>query len=146
MKIYDLLVTYSVCRFSMDLDHVFCRSDRNFKKEYFTIWKNNTSPEARILSPFRTPPNASTPGEASFFDHFWVDAGTLNYMMATHKSSRVSRFFRGRMKKSKNTIPVYKWPENGSFFLRPNFTNICQKIQLTSRVTVFFPYKKRFKK
>ena len=26
----------------------------------FTIWKNNTSPEARILSPFRTPLNAST--------------------------------------------------------------------------------------
>ena len=30
-------------------------------------------------------------------------------------------------------------------FLRPSFTTIFQKIQLTSRVTVFFPYKKRFK-
>ena len=39
----------------------------------FTIWKNNTSPEARILSPFRTPLNPSTLREASLFAHFWVD-------------------------------------------------------------------------
>ena len=42
-------------------------------EEDFTIWKNNTSPEARILSPARTPSNASTLREASLFAHFWVD-------------------------------------------------------------------------
>ena len=39
----------------------------------YRIWKNNTSPEARILSPFRTPPNASTLMGAALSDHFWVD-------------------------------------------------------------------------
>ena len=40
-----------------------------------TIWKNNTSPQARILSPFRTPPNASTLLVASFLVFFGVLGG-----------------------------------------------------------------------
>ena len=42
-------------------------------------------------------------------------------------------------------MPVYQWPDNESL-LRPSFTLIFQKIPLTSQVTVFFQYKKRFKK
>ena len=37
---------------------------------YCTIYKNKMVPEARILSPFRTRPNASTDREPSFFDPF----------------------------------------------------------------------------
>ena len=93
------------------------------RKEYCTIWKNKYRARAPILSPFRTPPNAFTFRETSSFDHFWVDAETQNYTADTHKSSPVSRFLRGRVKTSKNTIPVYKWPENGSLF--------CDQILLT---------------
>ena len=94
------------------------------------------STRARILSPFRTPPNASTLKEWSFFDHFWVDPETLNYIAGTHKSSRVSRFFRGRMKKSKTRYTDTNGPKM-DHCLRPSFTLIFRKIQQTSRVTVF---------
>ena len=52
-----------------------------------------TAPDSRILSPFRTAPNASTPKGAALFAHFWVDPKCLHFIVATHKSPRVSRFF-----------------------------------------------------
>ena len=92
-----------------------------------TIWKNKYRARAPILSPFRTPPNAFTFRETSTFDPFRVDAETQNYTTDTHKSSQVSRFLRGRVKKSKNTIPVYKWPENGSLFCDQVFAPFFRK-------------------
>ena len=98
---------------------------------YYTIWKNKYSPAPRILSPFRTPPNASTLGEASLFDHFWVDPKCLNYMNANHKSSWVSRFFRGRVKKSKKHDTQVQMTRKCITFLRLNFTFIFQEIHQT---------------
>ena len=59
------------------------------------------SPEARILSPFRTPLHPSTHSGKRRFLHIFGCAQNQNYMIANHKSSRVSRFFRGRVKNSK---------------------------------------------
>ena len=37
-------------------------------------------------------------------------------MSATHQTSRISCFLRGRVKSSKNTISIYRWPKNDSLF------------------------------
>ena len=37
-------------------------------------------------------------------------------MIPTHQLPRISRFFRGRVKNSKNTISIYESPENDSLF------------------------------
>ena len=101
-------------------------SIRHFLTLYFTIWKNNTSPEARILWTFRTPPKPSTLKEASFFDHFWVDPGGLNYMGATPKSASRSRFFEVASKIKKHYI--HKLMARKWFTLsRHCFTFIFQK-------------------
>ena len=83
---------------------------------YFTIWKNNTSPEARILWTFRTPPKPPTLKEASLFAHFWVCPGPLKFMYDTHQLPRISCFLRGRVKNSKNTISIYRWHKKDSLF------------------------------
>ena len=67
-----------------------------------------------------------------------------NYMGATPKSSQVSRFFRGRVKKSKNTIPEYKWPENIFFATKfyPYFSGNPPNVGLSS----IFPVSKTHEK
>ena len=83
------------------------------EKRHIALYrKKKYSARAPIMYPFRTPPNASTFREALFFDHFWVDPAALNVIVATHKSSDVSRFFRRRVKTSGNAIPELIWPEN----------------------------------
>ena len=59
---------------------------------FIFIKENNTAPESRILSQFRTPPNASTLEGAPLFAYFRVDPKCLDFSAVTHKSSRVSRF------------------------------------------------------
>ena len=75
-----------------------------FLGRYFTIWKNNTSPEARILSPFRTPPNASTLRGAALSARFWVDPKCLNLLWVLPNRLKYHVFLRSREKIKKRDI------------------------------------------
>ena len=79
-----------------------------------TIWKKKYSPAPRILWQFCTPPDPSTLKRKSFWGHFWVCAECLNYINATPQLPQRCRFFRGRVKTSKNNSQVYRWPQKRS--------------------------------
>ena len=55
----------------------------------------------------------------TILDHSWVDAEPLTFMYATHKSHRISCFFRGRVKIKKPDIldnPYINGPKMIHFF------------------------------
>ena len=104
---------------------------------YFTIWKNNTSPEARILSPFVTPLNPSTLREASLFAHFWVCPKSKIILTLLPNRHKYHVFFRGRVKKIKKHNIGIQMATKWIIFWRPNFIFIFQEIHQTSPITRF---------
>ena len=113
--------------------------------ENFTIWKNNTSPEARVPWQLRTPPNAPTLGEASLLAHFWVCPKSKIIWSSTPKRLKDHVFYEVACKSAKITRPSIDGPKC-DFALRKSFSFIFQEIQLTSPRFQFLRCQKRVKK